>query len=552
MIVQTTIDAKTSTAQLLKYSWKVIPWHKVIECVRRLQTRIAKAWKEGNLRKVKDLQRLLLQSFYAKLLAVKRVTSNKGSKTPGVDKVLWKTPEVKMKASLQLGKGSYKPSPLRRLYILKKNGKKRPLGIPTKVDRATQALHLLTLEPISETTADQHSYGFRPCRSAADAIAQCFNVLAKKKSAQYILEGDIKACFDEISHSWMLEHIPMDKTVLEKQLKAGYMENNVFYETEVGTTQGSVSSPTLANMVLDGIESYLQEHLGGRMIKQKVHVIRYADDFVISANSKELLENEIKPKLVTFFKERGLRLSEEKTIITHIQEGFNFLGQTCRKFKDKLIIKPSVKSVESMLDKVREICKKNKQAKTEYIIRTLNPIIRGWTNYHRHVVSSGTFKKIDGNIFKILWRWSKRRHPNKGLRWIKSKYFTSHQGRNWVFTDDSGSLHLLNASQTKIKRHIKIKQDANPFDTEWEHYFEKRERDKLLERWNGKIQAKYIQMRQNNLCTLCGKEISKNKWEYHFKQPWTYGGNTRNSNLEIVHPSCHERLHAKNETKLGP
>jgi len=231
------------TAQRIQQplSWKLIPWDKVVEHVRKLQIRIAKACKNRDLSKVKSLQRLLQKSFYAKLLAVRRVTTNKGSKTPGVDKVIWKSPEDKLKAANQLGVGNYTPLPLRRLYILKKNGKRRPLGLPSMKDRAMQALHLLTLEPIAESTADKNSYGFRPCRSTADAIEQCFKALCRGHAAQYILEGDIKACFDEISHEWMLKAIPMDKTVLRKMLKAGYIESNAFYKTEAGTPQGGSS-----------------------------------------------------------------------------------------------------------------------------------------------------------------------------------------------------------------------------------------------------------------------------------------------------------------------
>ena len=556
MITLPVIDATVHKPQVRNRSWKAIPWRKVTECVRRLQIRIAKAWSKGLYGKVKNLQRLLLKSFYARLMAVKRVTSNKGSKTPGVDKILWRTPQTKLKASNQLGKGPYKPLPLRRIHIPKKNGKKRPLGIPTMSDRAYQALHLLTLEPIAETTGDKNSYGFRPCRGTADAIAQCFTVLSRKISPQYILEGDIKACFDEISHDWMLEHIPMDKNTLRKMLKAGYMEKGNFHATEAGTTQGGIASPTIANMVLDGIESHLETLFGNRLRMLQTHVIRYADDFIITANSKEFLENEIKPSLTTFFKTRGLRLSEEKTVITHIQKGFDFLGQTIRKFKEKLIIKPSDKSIASLLEKARDICKKNKQATTGYIIAQLNPIIRGWANYHRHVVSSAIFNKVDSEIHKILWRWAKRRHPNKGLKWIKDKYFKSYQGRNWTFSSDSKEdghpLRLFRASQIKIKRHIKIKQDANPFDLEWEIYFERREKDKLLQKRNGKEQAHYLLEKQNNLCALCKENIPpKTKWEYHFKQRWTHGGSCQCYNLTVVHPDCHERLHAKKNNKLG-
>lgn len=429
--------------------------------------------------------------------------------------------------------------------------KKRALGIPTMPDRAQQALHLLTLEPISESSADKHSYGFRPCRSTADAIQQCFNALRMKQSAQYILEGDIKACFDEISHKWIHEHIPMDKTILGKMLKSGYIEADTFHKTDFGTPQGGIISPTLANMVLDGIEKFLLQELKGKINKHKVHFIRYADDFIITADSKELLENEVKPKLATFLLERGLRLSEEKTKITHIHEGFDFLGQTIRKFKDKLIIKPSDKAVKSILDKIREICKLNKQVKTEEIIKRINPIIRGWTYYHRHVVSAATFSKVDCEIFQILWRWAKRRHPNKNRSWIKNEYFTSYLGNNWVFyakCNDGTTSYQYHASRTKIRRHVKIKQDANPFDSSWERYFETREKGKLLGKWIGKQQAKNIAERQSNLCALCNEEIPKDSnWEYHFKCPWMHGGSNQVTNLCIVHSDCHERIHAKNE-----
>jgi RNA-directed DNA polymerase len=556
MITKQVIDATVHKPPLHKHTWKTIPWKMVIESVRRLQIRIAKAWSQGLYKKAKNLQRLLVKSYFARMLAIKRVTDNKGSKTPGIDNVLWKSPQSKMMAVHQLGRGTYTPIPLKRIYISKKNGKKRPLGIPSMSCRGHQALHLTALEPIAETTGDKNSYGFRPNRGTADAIAQCFIVLARKSSPQYILEGDIKACFDEISHTWMLEHIPMDKNVLGKMLQAGFMENGTFHETESGTVQGGIASPTIANMVLDGMDCHLRTQFGERLTSHKVHIIRYADDFIITSNSKEFLENEIKTSITVFLNARGLRLSSEKTIITHIQEGFNFLGQTIRKFKDKLIIKPSDKSIASLLEKARDICKKHKGAKTSYIIAQLNPIIRGWANYHRHVVSSATFSKIDSEIHKILWRWAKRRHPTKGSRWIKDKYFKSHKGRTWCFSDDSkGSEHprrLFRASEIKIKRHIKIKQDANPFDPKWEIYFERREMAKSLNRGKGKDKAEYLLKEQNNLCTLCNENISMCKpWEFHFKQKWVHGGSCQTNNLTIVHSECHECLHARKDNKTG-
>jgi RNA-directed DNA polymerase len=227
-------------------AWNQIAWLRCERQARRLQARIVKATREGRWGKVKALQRLLTCSFSGKALAVKRVTENQGKRTPGVDSASWTTPVAKLKAIGSLQRRGYKPLPLRRVYIPKANGKQRPLGIPTMKDRAMQALYLLALEPIAETTADPNSYGFRPERSTADALQQCFNVLCRGCSPQWVLEGDIKGCFDHISHDWMLRHVPTDKAALEKWLKAGYLENRTLFPTEAGTPQGGIISPTLA------------------------------------------------------------------------------------------------------------------------------------------------------------------------------------------------------------------------------------------------------------------------------------------------------------------
>ena len=465
-------------------NWKSINWKEVNIFVKRLQMRISKAVKEMKFGKVKSLQWLLTNSYYAKLLAIKRVTSNKGKRTAGVDGITWKTSKQKMKAVITLKRKGYQTKPLRRIYIPKKNGKKRPLSIPTMTDRAMQALYKFALEPVAETLADPNSYGFRQYRRCADAIAQCFITLAKSYSPVWVLEADIKACFDEISHPWMLTHILMDKVILEKWLKSGFMEDGRIYPSGKGTPQGGIASPTLANMVLDGLETTVRASTPKRIqgyIRSKINVIRYADDFIITAHSKEILEDNVKPAVIEFLKERGLSLSEEKTKITRIDEGFNFLGQNVRKYNGKLLIKPSEDNVKSFLLNIRETIHKHRGSKTEAMIRDLNSKIRGWANYHKHVVSSETFNYVDNCIRNELWRWMRRRHRKKNTGWLKKTYLTkgSKPGRfSTVVKSKKGipkTYELIKASSILIMRHIKIRGDANPFDSEYKDYFWKRQ-----------------------------------------------------------------------------
>ena len=473
------IESLTGASFDQSRDWDNIDWLKVTNEVKRMQMRIAKAIRENRYGKVKSLQRLLSSSFYAKLLAVKRVTENRGSKTPGVDGVTWKTPKQKIIATLDLSKKGYKTLPLRRIYIPKRNGKKRPLSIPSIKCRAMQALYLLGLEPIAEMWADPNSYGFRPKRSTADAIEQCFKVLVKGYSPQWILEGDIKSCFDKIKHDWLENRIPMDKQILKKWLKAGYIEKDSFYETKEGTPQGGIISPCILTMTLKGLEAAVKK---AARRSDKVNIVVYADDFIVTGATKEVLEQKIKPIIASFLRERGLDLSHEKTKVTHIQEGFDFLGFNVRKYNGKLLIKPSAERIKDFLSSNLSLIKRNKTVKTANLIRLLNPKLQGWANYYRHVCSKKTFQRIDHTIFKGLWNWAKRRHPKKGLRWVKDKYFRTHLNDQWMLfdqvTDKKGKskiLHIFKTRMLPIRRHTKIRAEANPYDLKYKDYFNQRD-----------------------------------------------------------------------------
>ena len=533
--------------------WEAIDWQKALAYVKKLQVRIVKAQKEGHYSKVKSLQWLLTHSFYAKALAVKRVTSNQGKRTSGVDHELWLTPQAKFNAISKLNRRGYHPQPLRRHYIPKKNGKMRPLGIPTMTDRAMQTLYKFSLEPIAETYADPNSYGFRIGRSTPDAIEQCFTDLNKGKSPEWILEGDIKGCFDHISHEWLLENIPMDTQILEKWLKCGYVETRKLFPTDEGAPQGGTISPTLMNMTLDGLERLLQERLptrqkvNGRTHFNKLNFVRYADDFIITGESPEFLRDKVLPIVKEFLTERGLQLSEEKTVITHIEDGFDFLGKNIRKYNGKLLIKPSKTSVKSFLEKVRSIIKGNKSTKQETLIRKLNPVIRGWVNNQRYVVSSKVFSRVDYEIYKCLWQWAKRRHKKKSHKWIAQKYWHHIGSRQWTFSvpyenqsTEGEPLYckLEYATDTKIIRFKKIVAEANPFDECWTDYFEEREGEKLLNSTKGREKLLTIWRRQHRRCPVCGDLITS---ETGFKVHTPAG---KNSLKIMVHKECHEEIHS--------
>ena len=465
--------------------WQSINWTRCEAEVRKLQVRIVKALKAKRVGKVKSLQHILVNSFAAKALAVRRVATNTGGSTAGVDGITWLTPEERYKAISSLTLRGYKPKPLRRVYIPKKNGKMRPLGIPTIRDRAMQALFLLALEPVAETLADRNSYGFRRYRRCADAIDQIYKCLHKKTSAEWVLEGDIKGCFDHISHEWLLLNVIIDARMLRKWLGAGVMEKNMFHTTEEGMPQGGIISPTLANITLDGMEALLDKYRtrreNGKTINRKVNLVRYADDFIITGESHEILE-EIKADLIAFLKERGLELSEEKTLITHIDDGFDFLGFNIRKYRNGiLLIKPSEKSMKKFAEKAHDIIYGMRSRKQADVIEKLNRMIAGWVNYYRYVSSKKSFWRLDHTIFLQLWRWAIRRHQNKSLEWVRNKYWHRSGTRQWMYSttrkDRRGkkyTLSLITLADTPLLRYTKVRAEANPFDPDYDEYFAQR------------------------------------------------------------------------------
>ncbi|QEC74599.1 group II intron reverse transcriptase/maturase [Mucilaginibacter ginsenosidivorax] len=539
-------------------NWNNIDWDKCKNGVRKLQARIVKAQKEGKHGKVKSLQWVLTHSYHAKALAVKRVTSNRGKNTAGVDQVIWVTPAEKLNAIYDLKKRGYKPQPLKRVNIKKSNGKLRPLGIPTLKDRAMQALYLMGLEPIAETTADKHSYGFRRERSTIDAISQSHQLLGRGRfSPTWVFEGDIKGCFDNISHAWLLENIPMDKTMLKLWLKCGFVFNGELFPTEDGTPQGGIISPTLSNMTLDGMERMLRakfpdKTVNGKRYYSAVRLVRYADDFIVTGKTQDVLENEVKPAVMAFLNERGLILSEEKTKVTHIDEGFDFLGYNIRRYRNgSVLTKPSKDSVKKFLLKTKEIISSNKSAKQDTLIRLLNPVIAGWGNNFKHGVSSDIFQNCDHLIFQKLWRWCRRRHSNKGKRWVKDKYFQSIGNRNWCFTwtkkgtEAKNYLTLQLLSDIGISRNVKIQAEANPFDPTWQPYFDKRETYKMLQTLKGKKSLLNLWEKQKRKCPVCGNKIDR-------ELPWGTCKSIVNHKVvhQLVHDSCRRSVYLKKRASL--
>lgn len=535
--------------------WRQLPWSEIERNVFRLQQRIYQAASCGDVKRVHDLQRLLLRSYSARLLAVRRVSQdNRGKRTPGVDGVASLTPPERLALAQDLRHLNRDPLPVRRTYIDKPGSEeKRPLGIPTLSDRARQALVKLALEPEWEAKFEPNSYGFRPGRCVHDAIEAIFNFIRLKP--KYVLDADIEKCFDKISHPALLEKLqaiqPITKLV-RGWLKAGIMDGDKLLYPEAGVPQGSVISPLLANVALHGLEKAI---VSSKPKRNGPALIRYADDLVILHHDLDSLE-QARQETEEWLAEMGLRLKPSKTRVTHTlnpyqgQVGFDFLGFTIRQYPVtqyhtrtyrgkpgfKTLIRPSKKAIQRHLYQLKYIIREYRGYAQAALIGKLNPIIRGWANYYKTCTAKRTFNNLDTQLFWKLTKWARFRHPRKWWRWIYRRYWQRPPGKNTIeFTD--GDFTLINYVHTKIERHTKVKGPKSPFDGDWTYWTARLGKDPTQPK-----RVCVLMKIQKGRCTECGLRLrAMDVLEIHHRD-----GNHNNhhyQNLALIHGHCHDSVH---------